>query len=129
MKQLIFIAVGGAGGALARYWLSAAVSTLTHSFNAGHFPWGTLLVNVLGSFGMGVMYVLITEKMALHADWRAVAMVGFLGAFTTFSTFSLEAVVLLERGDILLALAYVAASVIVCLLALAVAMYMMRALG
>ncbi len=113
MKHLIFIALGGAGGALARHWMS----TLVHNSAGSHFPWGTLSVNLLGSFCIGLVYVLILEKGVLHPDWRSVAMVGFLGAFTTFSTFSLETIGLLENGQPGLALGYIVVSVTVCVFA------------
>jgi CrcB protein len=114
MKHLIFIALGGAGGALARHWLSGL---LTSSDRVSHFPFGTLTVNLLGSFGIGVMYVLIVERGLVHPDWRSVAMVGFLGAFTTFSTFSLETLELFENGQPGAALGYVGLSVVLCIIA------------
>jgi CrcB protein len=113
MKHLLFIALGGAGGALARHWLSM----LVHSSARSHFPWGTLLVNVLGSFAIGIAYILIVERGAVHPDWRSVSMVGFLGAFTTFSTFSVETLALYESGQVGTALLYTGSSVVVCLLA------------
>jgi CrcB protein len=122
MKQLLFIALGGAGGALARHWLS----TVVHASAQSHFPWGTLLVNVLGSFAIGIAYIAIVERGALHPDWRSVTMVGFLGAFTTFSTFSLETLALLENGQAVLAVGYVVASLVVCLLAVWGAATLMR---
>jgi len=113
MKYLVFIALGGAGGAVSRYLLSNYV----HSWTNHHIPFGTLAVNVLGSFLIGILYVLIMEKMTIHQDWRSVLMVGFLGAFTTFSTFSLESIRLLEQGHIGSALFYILASVTLCILA------------
>jgi CrcB protein len=112
MKHILFIALGGAGGALARYWLAAWV----HNSAQSHFPWGTLLVNALGSFAIGFAYILIVERGAIHPDWRSVFMVGFLGAFTTFSTFSLETLALFENGQGGLAVLYVTMSVLACLL-------------
>lgn len=112
MKQLIFIALGGAGGALCRYGLV----NLINQFHQAKFHYGTLLVNVSGSFLMGIMYVLIAEKLSLHSDWRSVLMVGFLGAFTTFSTFSLETITLLEHGQLATAASYIITSVLLCLL-------------
>ena len=113
MKYLLFIALGGAGGAVSRYLLSNYV----HSWTNHNIPFGTLAVNVLGSFLIGILYVLIMEKMTIHQDWRSVLMVGFLGAFTTFSTFSLESIRLLEQGHIGSALFYILASVTLCILA------------
>lgn len=113
MKHLILIALGGAGGALCRHWLVNVVGQLADS----RFPYGTLLVNLIGSFFIGIMYVLITERLTLHPDWRSVAMVGFLGAFTTFSTFSLETITLLENGYYSQAGLYVTGSLLLCLVA------------
>jgi CrcB protein len=110
IRSLVFVAVGGALGALARYGVSNGV----HALWPMRFPLATLLINVGGSLAMGVLYVLIAERLVLHADWRSIAMVGFLGAFTTYSTFSLETVTLLEHGHAAEALAYVAASVLAC---------------
>ena len=127
MKHLLLIAVGGASGALCRHWLSNLVNALAQGkFASGAFPYGTLTVNLLGSFFIGIMYVLITERMTLHPDWRSVLMVGFLGAFTTFSTFSLETITLLENGRVLDALTYVAGSLLLCIFAAWLAMSLTR---
>tara|TARA_R110002110_G_scaffold166675_1_gene367467 strand:+ start:26923 stop:27306 length:384 start_codon:yes stop_codon:yes gene_type:complete len=112
MKFLIYIALGGAGGAVSRHLLGQ----WAHSLWEGRLPIGTLLVNVLGSFLIGIVYVLIVEKQLVHADWRGVLMVGFLGAFTTFSTFSLETINLLEAGHIAHAGAYMLVSAVSCVL-------------
>ena len=122
MKHLFFIALGGAGGALARHWMS----TMVHASTKTHFPWGTLSVNLLGSFCLGVLYVIIVERGIVHPDWRSITIVGFLGAFTTFSTFSLEAIALLENGQAGMALAYVLFSVTVCMTAVWLAMTITR---
>ena len=122
MKYLLFIALGGASGAVARY----VVATWVHELWEGHVPVGTLLVNLVGSFAIGIIFVLIVEKQIIHQDWRSVLMVGFLGAFTTFSTFSLETIVLIESGHILHALGYMFMSVAFCLLAAGFAIYLTR---
>ena len=122
MKHVIFIALGGAGGALARHWMS----NLVHAGAGSRFPFGTLSVNLLGSFAIGIVYVLIVERGLIHPDWKSVAMVGFLGAFTTFSTFSLETIALLENGQLALALGYVLLSVTVCVLAVWLSMTLTR---
>jgi len=110
MKYLLFIALGGATGAVSRYLLA----TWAHGLWEGKMPVGTLMVNMLGSFGIGVVYVLLVERQFIHADWRGVLMVGFLGAFTTFSTFSLETIGLMEAGHIVHALVYMLGSAILC---------------
>ncbi|GAB5414413.1 MAG: fluoride efflux transporter CrcB [Congregibacter sp.] len=110
MPQLIFVGLGGALGAIARYLLATHI----HSLWSGALPLGTLLVNVSGSFFIGVAFVLL-EKMLIHPDWRSVLVVGFLGAFTTFSTFSLETVELTMRGEVLVAALYTLASVMICI--------------
>lgn len=123
MKYLLFIALGGATGAVSRYLLSS----WAHALWEGKWPVGTLLVNMLGSFLIGVIFVLI-EKQIVHPDWRSVLMVGFLGAFTTFSTFSLETITLFEEGQIAHAIAYMVVSVFACVLMAGLSIYITRAL-
>ncbi len=124
MKYLLFVALGGATGALSRHWLANWV----HGLWEGRVPLGTLLVNGVGSFAIGIVYVVLMEKALLHSDWRGVLMVGFLGAFTTFSTYSLETVRLVETGHTLTALGYMFGSAALCVAAAAAAMAMTRAL-
>lgn len=123
MKYLMFIALGGAGGAVARYLLA----TWVHQLWEGRWPVGTLLVNMAGSFAIGIIFVLI-ERQVLHTDWRGVLMVGFLGAFTTFSTFSLEAISMFESGDSAHALGYMVASAVLCVAMAGVSIQLTRAL-
>ncbi|MGB2260697.1 MAG: fluoride efflux transporter CrcB, partial [Porticoccaceae bacterium] len=94
------VAVGGALGAMARY----GVSNIVFSPSSQKFPWATMSVNVLGSFIMGLLFVIVVERGALPAEMRSLLMVGFLGAFTTFSTFSLDALGLWQNGDLFMAL-------------------------
>ena len=124
MKYLLFIALGGASGAVSRYLLSNWVHTLWE----GKLPMGTLLVNMVGSFAIGIIYVLLVERQMIHPDWRGVLMVGFLGAFTTFSTFSLETISLLEAGHIAHALAYMIGSALLCVLMAGIAVQVTRLL-
>lgn len=81
------------------------------------FPYGTLFVNVVGSLFMGFLYMLLTSRMELSVVWRAFFLVGLLGAFTTFSTFSMDTLQLLEKGALLKALLNVASNVVICLTA------------
>jgi CrcB protein len=95
MIQIISIAIGGALGALCRYGMTMGISSLI----GRGFPYGTLVVNILGSFLMGAAYVIMVEEINVNPEWRVGITIGLLGAFTTFSTFSIETLNLLESGD------------------------------
>jgi CrcB protein len=112
MFQLIAIAAGGALGSLARYGMSSAV----YAWLGRGFPWGTLAVNLLGSFLMGLLFVLLIERLSWAPEWRGAILIGFLGAFTTFSTFSIETLNLLEEGAMLGAFLNMVLSVWLCVL-------------
>lgn len=113
MTNIVWIAMGGAFGAVARY----LVSGWTYAWLGRGFPWGTLAVNVIGSFLMGFFFDLLTERLFVSPQVRSAILVGIFGAFTTFSTFSIETLNLIEEGATGLALANIAISVIVCLVA------------
>jgi len=98
--QIAAIFLGGGLGALARFFVSAFVNEKV----AGNIPYGTLMVNVLGSFLMGFLAMWLVEKLGLNPLLRLAIFVGFLGAFTTFSTFSMETLNLFEEGLALRAL-------------------------
>jgi CrcB protein len=112
MSQTLAIAAGGALGALLRFWVSGGVYQLL----GRGFPYGTLAVNLLGSFLMGLLFVLLNERLAAAPELRAALLIGLLGAFTTFSTFSIETYHLIEQAAYLKALTNVLTSVLLCLL-------------
>lgn len=124
ISTIIAIATGGACGALLRHGVNVgAVHLMGHGF-----PWGTLTVNVLGSFVMGVFIAVFAHFWQPPEAVRLFLVTGFLGAFTTFSTFSLDVVSLYERGALLAAGGYMMASVVLSVGALLAAMILVRGL-
>jgi len=119
------VALGGAIGSVGRY---LTVLLVAGWLGVG-FPWGTLAVNVLGSTMMGLLFELFSRVAAPPDPLRALLLVGVLGGFTTFSSFSLDVAVLVQRGDWAAALGYVAASVILSLAGLFAGMALVRALA
>ncbi|MGH1377435.1 MAG: fluoride efflux transporter CrcB [Alphaproteobacteria bacterium] len=119
---IAIVSVGGALGAVARYGVNVAT---VHLIGTG-FPWSTLIVNILGSFLMGLMIAKFSQMNAVSHELRMFCMTGFLGAFTTFSTFSLDFVTMWERGEMLQAMIYMLASVVFSVLALFLALWIMR---
>lgn len=122
MNAYLFVATGGALGALIRFWINVNLDKLHPS----NFPWGTVLVNVLGSFLIGVLFVLFAEKISVSEQTKSFLTVGFLGAMTTFSTFSLDALLLLDQGEYNAAFFYIMGSIITCLFATFLGMNLTR---
>jgi len=108
MPAWLAVALGGAAGSVARYYSMQLIA----DWMGSRFPWGTLTVNLAGSFVMGVLVALLASVLADHGAVRALLTTGFLGGYTTFSTFSLDLVVLMDRGALGAALIYGAASVV-----------------
>ena len=122
MNQVLAIAGGGAVGALLRYWVSSGVYLL-----AGRdFPYGTLVVNVLGSLLMGFLYIWLLERTLGGVAMRAFVLIGLLGAFTTFSTFSMETLNLMEAGHMGKAILNTLLSVVLCIGAAALGVMLAR---
>jgi len=113
LSQLIAIAAGGAVGAVFRFWVSSGVYQLL----GRGFPYGTLAVNVIGSLAMGFLYVLFVERLSASPELRGALLIGFLGAFTAFSTFSIETLNLIEQADLLKAGLNMLLSVSACIVA------------
>ncbi len=125
LRMLLAVAAGGALGSVARYLVGLGSTKL---FGLG-FPWGTFLINIAGSFLIGAFVELFALKWDLPQEARVFLTVGICGGFTTFSTFSLDTYVLMERGDWWLAAAYVAGSVLLSIGALFAALHVVRALA
>lgn len=119
------VAAGGALGAVARYGMAGLVQRVA----GGAFPWGTLAVNVLGALLMGIIVEGAARLWTVPTDLRLFLTTGVLGGFTTFSAFSLETVLMIEKGDWLPAIAYIAASVALTVLFLFCGMWAVRSLA
>lgn len=118
-RQTMLIAVGGAIGAVARFWFTE----FNHVFFERGFPLGTLLVNVSGSFLMGFLSIYLFYKFSLAEELRSFLLIGMLGAFTTFSTFSLDTINLFAEGRVWFGAMNVILSVMLCLFAAGVGIW------
>ncbi|WP_041523040.1 fluoride efflux transporter CrcB [Gilvimarinus agarilyticus] len=120
--QWLFVATGGALGAMLRFFITAHL----YPVMGNRFPLGTLVVNVLGCFLVALLYIVIIEKAMLSPHWRHLLITGFLGALTTFSTFSLDALTLWQNGAPAMAILYVLANVVLCLAAVTASWYLVN---
>ncbi len=125
MNTILAIACGGAFGAVMRHFFNIGALKM---FGDG-FPFGTLGVNIIGSFLMGILISTFAYFWQPSQDLRVFLITGFLGAFTTFSTFSLDVSVLFERGDFAPAAIYIVTSVVFSIAALFLGMFLIRALA
>ncbi len=122
MQLVLAIAAGGALGAVSRHFVAGAVTKL-----AGiGFPLGTLTVNIIGSLAMGVLVALLAHKINISSEMRGFLTVGFLGSFTTFSAYSMETVLLFQRGDWTGAAVYSIGSLVIGVLALVLGLWLGR---
>lgn len=125
MYNLVIVAAGGAVGASLRHLTGLAAMRLL----GVNFPWGTLAVNIVGSFAMGVFIELLARRFGASNELRLFVATGLLGGFTTFSAFSLDVAVLWERGAMATAAGYVLASVVGAILALFAGLWVARTFG
>jgi fluoride exporter len=125
MNNLLLVAAGGAMGASARH----LVGVFTLRAFGSNFPVGTMVVNIVGCLAMGIIAGLFALKLQAPEPVRLLLTTGFLGGFTTFSAFALDFTVLWDRGEIALAIGYVAVSVLVSLGALAMGLWLVRSLA
>jgi fluoride exporter len=121
---LFLIGLGGFAGSISRYLVDGFVVDRT----AGGFPWGTLAVNVTGSFILGLLFAMTTERAILPAEIRGPLMIGFIGAYTTFSTYMLESWRLIEGGEWAPAIANLGGSIVLGLVAVVVGLTLGRAI-
>lgn len=120
-----FVALGGACGASLRFY----ISQLVLNWLGKGFPFATLMVNITGSFIMGLLYQLIEHEIIDINVHRTLIGIGFLGAFTTFSTFSLDSLLLIQQGDLLKAAINILLNVSLCIAAAALGLYLVSAIA
>ena len=124
MKILLMVAIGGAIGAVARQQYNQLIMRIF----GGEFPIGTIFVNILGSFIMGLLFELFASKITLSDEWRSLIFTGVLASFTTFSSFALDVALLSERNEYYYALCYIGMSVVLSIGALFVVLWVIRGL-
>ena len=125
MYHVVLVAIGGAIGSSLRHLVNVAAMRLV----GASFPWGTMVINIAGSFAMGVFIEVLARRFNASNELRLFVATGILGGFTTFSAFSLDFAVLWERGAAGQAFAYAAGSVVISLLALFAGLWFVRSLG
>ncbi len=121
-KMIVWVAFGGAAGSVARFMMMSVIGHVTHT----GFPYATLAVNVIGGFILGSVIEIMALAWSPGPELRGLVVVGVLGGFTTFSTFSMDVFYLFERGQYSAATVYVAASVILSVVGLAMGMMLFR---
>lgn len=117
LAKFLMVALGGSLGAMARYAISLALAPKTPAEGSFGFPYATLLANVVGSLLIGLAYVFIVEKALVSGYYRELVIVGFLGALTTFSSFSIEVLTMIQNNQSSIALVYIVSSLIFCIVA------------
>ena len=123
--SFVWVAIGGAAGSCLRYWVSLMLGPITA---AQSFPWATLTANVVGSLGLGLVFVLGEDRSLFGADLRLLLGTGVMGGFTTYSAFNLESIGLMQSGAWGRAALYMSGTVVVCLVAGALGVIIGRAI-
>ena len=109
MLKYVMVGVGGALGSILRFWLGSYIGERMGT----RFPYGTLVINVTGSFLIGLVFAVLTQRTQWSPNWRYLIPIGFIGGYTTFSSFEFETLRIIQDGQLGLGLLYVAASVII----------------
>ncbi len=122
LQMVLYVGLGGAVGAIARFM---TMSTIGHYFH-GSLPWGTFVVNVVGSFVLGALVEIMALQWSPSPEMRAGMVIGLLGAFTTFSAFSMDVYYLLNRGEILQVALYAVGSLLLCVVGFWAGMSILR---
>ena len=122
MNAYLLVGIGGALGAMARYWAGTVIGSLSNGF-----PTSTFLINIAGSIAMGLLVGFLARATPQYQnEIRLFVAVGIFGGFTTFSSFSLDAITLIERGDYVLATLYILGSVLLSLAGLMLGLWAVR---
>ena len=124
IREYLWVSLGGIVGACARYFLSRFTAKIVGT----SFPWGTLLINITGSFILGLFLVYTTERVFLDPKWRLLIAIGFCGAYTTFSSYAYESMVYFQQGNWTLFAGNVLANNILCLAAVLAAAALVRSI-
>lgn len=124
MDKIIWISTGAILGANARYWLGYWISQKT----SNDFPVGTLIINLLGSLLIGFCVTFLTDRLLMDLRWKLILIVGFLGAFTTFSTFSYDNYLLITKGALFAGLVNILGSVFLGVIAVGVGVFLAKQL-
>lgn len=123
--NFLWVALGGSLGALSRFWLSGTITNLAseHLPERSYFPFGTFSVNVIGSFVIGMLWLWLVQQDMGAQHYRFLLITGFLGAFTTFSSFSMESIILLQQERWLSFALYAGGSLLTCFVATALGIF------
>jgi len=124
MSNILLVAIGGAIGSVGRYLVGLWATRLV----GPNFPWGTLTVNVVGAFAIGLLVEMVARRFDASNEMRAFIVTGILGGFTTWSSFTLDTMVLFERGEVGLSALYLLASLLVSFAAIFAGLALGRAL-